>query len=144
MDLALDPASHDLLLTPDGDVRLTQNIPESAAQRLTIRLATFLGEWFLDVTAGIPYFQQIFFDVPDDAVLRTIFRQAVEADPFVIAVPTCTVDIDRALRKLDVRFTAQVLQGDEVTISISSGLVDGQIVINGIGIVVNGIPVVIG
>jgi hypothetical protein len=103
-----------------------------------------LGEWFLDTSAGIPYFQQIFFDVPDDAILRTIFRRAVEAEPFVIAVPTCTVEIDRAVRTLNVRFTAQLIEGGELQISMGTGLVDGQIVINGIGIVVNGVPVVIG
>lgn len=144
MDLALDPSTHDLLLTAEGTVRLTQGIPEAAAQRLSIALSMYLGEWFLDLTKGVPYFQEIFFRVPDDAVLRTIFRRKVESDPYVISVPICTVDIDRAVRTLEVRFTAQLIEGSEVQISLSSGLVDGQIVVNGIGIVVNGIPLVIG
>ena len=32
---------------------------DGLVQRLKIRLQVFLGEWFLDITRGVPYFQQI-------------------------------------------------------------------------------------
>lgn len=143
MDLALG-SDHDLLLTADGNVRLTSGIPESAQQRLGITLSMFLGEWFLDQTVGIPYFQELFVKVPDDATVRTIFRTVIEADNYVVSVPQLDVTFDRASRQMSTTFVAQLVKGDELTVSIQSGLIDGQIVINGIGLFLNGVPIVLG
>jgi hypothetical protein len=142
MDLALDPASHDLLLT-GGQLRLTSGVPEAAAQRLAVRLSMFLGEWFLDSTAGVPYFQSILTSVPDDAALRTIFRRQIEADPYVVTVTKLVLSLDRVARALRVSFSAQLVNGSELSILIAESLVDGQIVVNTIGVFVDGIPLVL-
>lgn len=142
-DLALG-SDHDLALSADGNLYLTEGIPLAAAQRIAIRLSMYLGEWFLDQSAGVPYFQQILLDVPDESILRTIFRNQVLADPYVISVPRCDISIDRTVRALDVSFTAILIEGSEVSVTLTQGLVNGQITVSGIGIVVNGIPLVIG
>ena len=143
MDLALDPSTHDLLITSEGNLRLTQTTPEAAAQRIGIRLALFLGEWFLDQTAGVPYFQNILVRVPDDSVLRAIFRSQIEADPFVVAVSRIVLALDRATRALTLEFDAQLIEGSELTISISELLSDGTVVIGSFVVVVNGVPLVV-
>lgn len=143
MDLALDPTTHDLLLTAGGNLRLTSGVPEAAAQRLTVRLAMFLGEWFLDANAGVPYFQSILTTVPDDSALRTIFRRQIEADPYVATVTKLTLTIDRSARSLRVEFTAQLIEGSELAIVIAESLVDGQIVINTLGVFLGGLPLVL-
>ena len=38
---------------------VTQPFTENVGQRLRLRLLTFEGEWFLDTTYGVPYFQRI-------------------------------------------------------------------------------------
>jgi hypothetical protein len=143
VDIALDPSTHDLLLSPGGELSLTSGVPQAAAQRITIRLALFLGEWFLDTSAGVPYFQQILTQAPDDGTLRTLFRKHIEADPYVVAVTRVTVSIDRTTRVLSVSFDAQLTDGSELTVLISEGLLDGQVVVNAIGIFVNGVALVL-
>lgn len=141
MDLMLG-ADGDLLIPTNGQPRLTSGTAQAAAQRLRVRLLMFLGEWFLDTASGLPYFQEIFVTVPDDGVLRTLFRNQIAADSYVVAVPTCNVRIDRALRNLSVDFVAQVVSGEEISFDISAGLVDGQITLDGLGITIDGIPIV--
>jgi hypothetical protein len=142
MDLMLGPDG-DVLIPADGQPRLTSGTAQAAAQRLRIRCLTFLGEWFLDTTAGIPYFQEIFTQIPDEGILRTLFRNQVGADSYVVAVPECEVTIDRRTRNLEVRFVAQVVSGEAIAFDISANLVDNQLTIDGIGITIDGVPIVI-
>lgn len=38
---------------------VVRDMPDTVAQRLAIRLRTFLSEWFMDTEYGTPYFQEI-------------------------------------------------------------------------------------
>lgn len=59
----------DFKLGPDWDIvwrngplrkeETTQPLTETVSQRLKIRLLTFMGEWFLDTTYGVPYWQRL-------------------------------------------------------------------------------------
>ena len=57
MDLLLDMATGDLVFHngPLTQEYTTQPFVQTVAQRLFILLRTFEGEWFLDLTHGIPY-----------------------------------------------------------------------------------------
>ena len=48
----------DLIFT-NGQCPVTSESAEIVAQRLTIRLRTFLGEWWLNTSYGVPYLQSI-------------------------------------------------------------------------------------
>ena len=52
MDIALN-SDHDIFVT-NSDLTLTTE-DNSVVQSLIIRLQFILNEWFLDVTAGMPY-----------------------------------------------------------------------------------------
>ncbi len=77
----------DLLLT-GGDLVISDHTlgfvsgVDRVKQSMLIRLQIFLGEWFLDVNWGVPYFQNIFVKNPDldsiDAVLKSIILEDVE------------------------------------------------------------------
>ena len=58
-DLELNVQTHDLVIA-NGTVNLLNTEPKVARQALNINLLLFRGEWFLDLDAGIPYFQEIF------------------------------------------------------------------------------------
>lgn len=84
MDLALDEQTHDLQIV-DGDLVIYEGL-DATAQRLKIKLWFFLGEWFLDERVGIPYWENIFVKNPNLAVIRSIFRKAIQEDEAVIAL----------------------------------------------------------
>lgn len=54
IDFKLDPVTGDLDFT-GSTFSLTRTIEESSQQQITIALRTYRGEWFADITAGVPY-----------------------------------------------------------------------------------------
>jgi len=84
MDLALDEITHDLQIV-DGDLVIYTGL-DATAQRLKIKLRFFLGEWFLNESVGIPYWESIFVKNPNLAVVRSIFRKAILSDKAVTSL----------------------------------------------------------
>lgn len=143
MDLYLDPQTHDLWVGSAGQVRTTSGVPEAAGQRIAIRLLMFAGEWFLDLTAGVPYYREVFVKTPDLDLVRALFRAQVQSDLYVVDVPRMDLTFDAATRNLAIDFDARLREGSELSILIDLGLASGALVVNGVAIVVNGVPVVV-
>lgn len=55
MDTDVTSTGYGDLLFVNGTCPVTDENRLTVAQRLRIRLLTFLGEWFLDTTYGVPY-----------------------------------------------------------------------------------------
>ena len=104
MDLKLD-ATGDLELI-DGETSLTDGTT-AIAQDMTIRLKTFLGEWFLDQRIGLPYFQTILVKNPNLPVIQTIFRQAVLETTGIIGISDFEFNFDTSVRQLSISFEAK-------------------------------------
>lgn len=85
MDLVLGSDSHDILLE-NGDFRLTQTTCESLRQRLIIKLLTFLGEWYLDLNTGVPYYQSILGKPRSRESIDIIFKNAILNTPDVLEI----------------------------------------------------------
>jgi hypothetical protein len=102
MNLALDPINHDLYLDANGQISIT---PAPLDQRIDCRLRTFLGEFWLDVTLGIPYFQEILKKNPDMQAVRAAFASEIQKVPGVKTLESLEVSMDRAQRKLTVTFS---------------------------------------
>lgn len=92
---------HDLILS-NGQLQVTGGL----AQRIDCYLRTFLGEWWADPTLGVPYFQEILKKNPDITVVRQAILSVILQVPGVVSVPSITVDLDRATRRMSVSFEA--------------------------------------
>lgn len=57
-DIILDPTNHDMQIV-NKDILLFQSLEELTAQKLKIRLLSYRGEWFRDISTGIPYLQTV-------------------------------------------------------------------------------------
>lgn len=110
MDLLLDPVTHDLVFV-NGQATVTYTQSEIVAQRLKITLSTFLGEWFLDTTIGVPYFQQIFGKGRSKSAVDVIFQRIIAADPGVIEIREFSSVIDNQGRGYEMVFTVRVADG---------------------------------
>lgn len=122
MDLLLDPLTNDLVFV-NGVTSVTQTQSEIVAQRLKITLYTFLGEWFLDTTIGVPYFQQIFGKVRSKAAIDVIFQNVISADAGVVEIREFTSSMSTGDRGYTMTFKVRV-SDDTITdaINISVGL----------------------
>ena len=87
------------------------NGADKVAQQIKITLLAFLGEWFLDVTFGVPYLEEILVKSPRLAVVETILRSHINNVPHVLRLETFAMDWDRAARNLSVNFVAQTDYG---------------------------------
>lgn len=107
MDLLLDPTTHDLVFI-NGQSPVTQTQAEVVAQRLKITLYTFLGEWFLDPTIGVPYFQQIFGKGRTKSAVDVIFQRFISNDPGVIEIREFQSVLEPQGRGYEMTFTVRV------------------------------------
>jgi len=87
----------------DGNATLTSG-SEATAQRISQRLKLFLGEWFLDLTRGVPYFQQILVKSPNPVVVDAVLKREIIADPAVLELQRFDVSLDTGLRLMTVDF----------------------------------------
>jgi len=101
----------------DGDLKVVDNdIPfvngnEEVQQLLRQRLRTFLGEWFLDLTIGLPYFQEILKKNPNTVAIDAAFKNEILNTPGFLELSTFELDINAAARQLTVTFTGITTDG---------------------------------
>lgn len=84
MDMLLGP-DHDCLFV-NGTCPVTTDRVEAIQQRLKVKLLTFLGEWFLNTSYGVPYFQQIFGKQRDKATVDNILQNSILEEDGVIRI----------------------------------------------------------
>lgn len=112
-DLVLNRLDHDMQFKPftmdDGSVRYEFWMFDSAdrvAQQIKINLLSFLGEWFLDTTYGVPYLEDIVVKNPRMAAVETILRSHINSVPNVIRLDSFSMGWNRKDRTLGVQFSA--------------------------------------
>lgn len=103
-------AAHDVHLTPAGDLMLVSGA-QRIAQQIKVTLLAFLGEWFLDVSFGVPYLEQITVKNPRLSVVQTVLRSKVAAVPGVERVREVRLNFDRQRRTLAVTVKADTSEG---------------------------------
>jgi len=109
MDIQLD-TNNDLLIV-DGDLVLVDGNRDEVIQELNIRLNFFLGEWFLDVTAGIPYFQTILKKGTSIQTVNGIFIREINAVEEVNDILDFQATFDGESRVYRVDFKVDTIYG---------------------------------
>lgn len=85
---------------------------DSIRQAVTIKLLTFLGEWFLDPTVGVAYLQEVFVKSPKANAIKEEFRSQILTVAGVLSVTSILTNFDPKTRKLTVAFTADTDFGE--------------------------------
>lgn len=86
-------------------------------QRLTHRFEMGLGEWFLDLRIGAPWYEYVFLKNPDRRIITTVLRQIVESTPGTLRINKLNFTIDGATRHLVVDELDVTLTDDETFFS---------------------------
>ncbi|ODA00583.1 hypothetical protein A7P25_21875 [Achromobacter xylosoxidans] len=101
LDLALDLVGRASLI--DGAAKV--------AQQIKVTLLAFLGEWFLDTSFGVPYFEEVLMKAPNRAAVEAAFRARIGDVPGVSRVRRLGLEIDHGRRLLRVSYEADTSAG---------------------------------
>jgi hypothetical protein len=99
------PVIGDLQLSDDGRDLLLTSGAAMALQQIQVGAQIWTGTISWDPDAGLPMLGGILVKGPDFRVITEIFRRFLAETPGVVSVDALTVALDRATRKLSVRFT---------------------------------------
>jgi len=117
---ALD-SNNDLMVR--GGSLLTVADGAEIVQHVRSRLLFYLGEWFLDIDAGVPYFQEIFTKPANLANIESIFKSKILRTQGVQKLTDFSMTYEGgSSRTLSVSFSAETTFGfidkDKVTINV--------------------------
>jgi hypothetical protein len=118
---ALD-SNNDLIVTSKGSLKLVEDGDETI-QHVRTRLQFYLEEWFLDLNAGTPYFQQVFTKPTNLANIESIFKSRILTTPEVLRLTGFSMNYEAgSVRRLNISFSAEttygVINNEEVTINV--------------------------
>lgn len=114
----------DIALDTDGDLKVEAGDlvlvsgADAIVQAVRIRLQFFRGEWFLDLSAGLPWFQSVLIKNPDPNILHTVFRDEILGTPGILSLSSLTLTSDTAARTLTVRYRADSDVGELVSTEV--------------------------
>lgn len=102
-------------LTSSGDYSFGHNAIDffvdsvpGVAQRIETVLKLIQGEWFLDNTAGVPYFTEV-FGYNTQSLYDGVIKQAIENIPEVISITTYSSSLNAVTRLLNISATIQTI-----------------------------------
>ncbi|MCK5609852.1 hypothetical protein KAR91_48720 [Candidatus Pacearchaeota archaeon] len=116
-DLLLDTITHDLVIR-DFDLVMLEDGIDRVVQDLKVRLWFFLGEWFLDISKGVPYFDDILVKNPDLNAIEAIFKEVIFNTADVLEILSFDMDYNSSARTLSVEFEVNTTFGTTGTLNI--------------------------
>lgn len=109
VDIALHANDHDILIK-DGDFLLIDNA-ERVAQQIKVKLLTFLGEWFLDNTWGVPYLEYILVKQPNQELIKQILSEQISSVDDVKSLNALELDYQVKVRTLIINYEVSTEYG---------------------------------
>lgn len=103
-------SSNDIYLL-NGQIATVQDGNE-VLQHVRTRLLTYQGEWFLDTTAGLPYFQVILIKPANLSATESLIKSEILQTPGVDGLSAFALEFNKTTRTLNINFTAQTTYGD--------------------------------
>ena len=107
----------DINLDSTGDIELIEGSMSlnstnfAIAQHLRSRLRTFYGEWFLDISKGVPYFEQILIKNPNPVSVDSILKKEILETDGVLELREFDLDLNPTTRELTLTFEARTITG---------------------------------
>lgn len=108
----------DLLIDGNKFVLTQHNSDDEIAQRLMQRLRFFFGEWFLDVSEGVPWFQIIFEKSTSPDIIEGILKETIIGTEGVVTLDRWVpLEYDPKTRLVQVVFDVTTINGNNLVIN---------------------------
>ena len=112
IDIELDKVTNDLVFN-GFDFSLVDDTNQ-IMQNLAIRLRFILGEWYLDITQGVPYFEVFFRKAPNQIQIESILKEEIVNTRGIVELTSFESDFDSRNRVYSVKFSARSISGEEL------------------------------
>ena len=112
IDFELDPVTNDLVIN-DYDLQLVDDVKQ-IMQNLAIRLRFVLGEWYLDITQGVPYFEEFFRKNPNQIQIESIIKTEIVETRGILEILSFVANFDKRTRVFSVKFSAKSISGENI------------------------------
>lgn len=110
--------NNDLAIEGNKFVLTEHNSDGEISQRIQQRLKFFYGEWFLDQTEGVPWFQAIFQKGTPPDIIEGILKDRIISTEGVETLNRFEpLDYTPATRQLKVVFDVTTINGNNLTIN---------------------------
>lgn len=113
-DFQLDSA--DDLLIENGLILFHDKEDELTRQKVSVVLRTYRGEWFVDFSVGVPYFQEILVGKGNKDIADVIIRSAIQETEGVEDILSFSSTLN-TLGEYRVSFKATTTNGEIVSFS---------------------------
>lgn len=110
MDILFDPVAMDAVFV-NGTAPVVTDYAGVVEQRLILRIASFLGEWWMDTTYGIPYTQQVFGKIKNKANVDAIFQSQILTVDGVQSILSYSSTLDSSTRTYSAQFSVLTTAG---------------------------------
>jgi len=110
IDIALDPKTGDVVFE-DFDLAKVGGV-DQIAQNLAIRLRFIQGEWYLNILAGIPYYQYFFIKNPNQIQVETFLKDEISNTDGVLEITSFSSDYNGRNRTFSVNFGCKTIDGN--------------------------------
>ena len=92
---------------------------EACAQNVKTRLLLLQGEWFLDLTDGVPWLQKIMTKPARTLLANTIIKRRIATTTDVTEIVSYQSSFSSETRKLTISVSVRTVYGDVVNIKVS-------------------------
>jgi hypothetical protein len=120
IDIYLDSTNKDIEVQ-NLDLRLTTTQTEFIAQKIETVLLTFLREWWLNRTLGLPWFESILIKNPNIDLVNSLIQNEVLEIEEVIEIVDYENTYENDIRKMTISMavkgsTGEIIEVSEVTL----------------------------
>lgn len=109
-DLKLDKETHDLSFEGNR-IEFTKNI-ETIDQKIKVELLFLFGEWFLNTTEGVPYFDKVAVKNPQLSQIEALLRSKILSVEGVTEINSLILDFAAATRVLSISGKVKTTEGE--------------------------------
>lgn len=109
-NIALGKNSHDIFFV-DGQLAMVVD-NDNIEQKLKSRLQTFLGEWYLETSIGLPFFTEILIKNPDIPNIDSLIKAEIIDTEGVLELVEYGSEFKPAERSFSVEFKVLTTVGE--------------------------------
>lgn len=110
--LSIDQDTNDLYLDASGNIG-TVNNAEAVGEHVRQRLQTYAGEWYLDVTIGVPWLEDILGRKYDPALAEAVVKAEILNTEYISGITGFSISFNKATRGVNIKDITVATSFDE-------------------------------